>query len=113
MRSRRSTIRKNTTSSYWVLLFSGIILISVILGTILFGTIRTEAASSEETYKYYTSISIQTGDTLWSIAEQYGTAECGDITDYIEEICSLNHITDDDIHAGQYLTIPYYSTEYK
>lgn len=112
MRSRRSIVRKNYRSSYLALLGCAI-LISVILGTILFGTIRTEAAPSEETYKYYTSISIQAGDTLWSIAEQYRTAECGDITDYIEEICSLNHITDDDIHAGQYLTIPYYSTEYK
>lgn len=113
MRSSRRNARNSQLNPYVILFIFGGILISVIIGFILFGTIRTEAAPSDVTYKYYTSVSIQSGDTLWSIAKEYQTAECGDLTDYIEEICTLNHITDDSIHAGQYLTIPYYSTECK
>ncbi len=113
MRSTGEVSSHRINHFYFVFGLCGTLLASVILGFVLFGTIRTEAAPSEETYKYYTSVSIQAGDTIWSIAKSYRTAECGDLDDYIEEICSLNHISGDDIHAGQYLTVPYYSTECK
>ena len=29
---------------------------------------------------------------------------------YIDEVCSINKISQNEIHAGQYLTIPYYSS---
>ena len=32
-------------------------------------------------------------------------------TDYIDEVKQINHISGDDIHAGEYLTIPYYSAQ--
>lgn len=108
-----------------------LIMISAFAG-ILGDSVRTQAASSKEgvfcqesffvpeascasdapVYKYYTSIQIQKGDTLWKIAGQYRTEECGSMEDYIEEICALNHISRDSIHSGQYLTIPYYSIQY-
>ena len=111
MRNNRSTVTNRNSYTVWMAGF--VLLVLVITSAILFGAIRTEAAPSEETYKYYTSVAIEAGDTIWSIAQEYQTPECGDLTDYIEEICSLNHITDDQIHTGQYLTIPYYSTEQK
>jgi len=30
----------------------------------------------------------------------------------MEEVRDLNHLDSDDIHAGEYLLIPYYSSEY-
>lgn len=80
--------------------------------SILFGTINAQAAPAEPSYKYYTSIQVQQGDTLWDIADTYITDEYNDMNEYIREICSINHIDEDAIHAGQYLTIPYYSAEY-
>lgn len=74
---------------------------------------KSNAASSDNSYKYYTSIEIQKGDTLWSIAEEYITAEYGSVQDYVTEIKALNGLGDDRIHAGQYLTISYYSPEEK
>ena len=40
------------------------------------------------------------------------TAEYEDIDAYIREICALNHIEDSEIHYGQYITVPYYSSDY-
>lgn len=84
----------------------------VVICFLLSGTIRAQAASAEPSYKYYTSICIQKGDTLWSIANTYMSDEYSDIHEYIHEICELNHIEDSEIHYGQYLTIPYYSAHY-
>ena len=58
--------------------------------------------------KYYKSIQIQSGDTLWRIAEQHMSREYDSITDYIIEVKRINNLASDDIQANQYLTIPYY-----
>lgn len=60
--------------------------------------------------KYFKSIVLEYGDTLWGIAAEYkgGYYECSQ--DYIDEVMSINHLTTDKIHAGQYLTVPYYET---
>ena len=38
------------------------------------------------------------------------TEEYRDMNAYIDEVCSINKISQNEIHAGQYLTIPYYSS---
>lgn len=58
--------------------------------------------------KTVTSVYIDEGDSLWSIASEYYTSECGDMKDYIQEISNTNHLNGDTIHAGNYLIIPYY-----
>jgi hypothetical protein len=70
---------------------------------------RKEAASL---YKYYTSVPIHPGDTLWDIASKY----CGNadrLPEYVQELKQINHLKNDEIHAGRYLTVVYYSEEYK
>lgn len=85
----------------------------ILVCSIVFGTIRTSAASAEVPYKYYTSIQIQAGDTLWDIADTYCSPEYDTVSDYIEEVCSINRLSSsDEIHSGQYITVPYYSHEY-
>lgn len=71
----------------------------------------TEDTTSD--YKYYTSIEIQHGDSLWSIAETYVSDEYDSIQDYIDEIKEINHIDGDTITQGSYICIPYYATEFK
>ena len=71
-----------------------------------------KASSLENSYKYYTSVQVKQGDSLWSIANAYMTAECGDVSDYVDEIKELNHLNDDAIHAGEYILVPYYSLDY-
>ncbi len=44
------------------------------------------------------SITAQSGDTLWSIAQAHGTT--------VKELVALNHLTSMEIEAGQQLTLP-------
>ncbi|MDD6193640.1 MAG: LysM peptidoglycan-binding domain-containing protein [Lachnospiraceae bacterium] len=71
---------------------------------------NSSAKEEHETYKYYTSIEIQEGDSLWEIAQEYGAVAHIDSRDYIAEVKEINHLQGDEIHSGQYLTIPYYSS---
>lgn len=59
--------------------------------------------------KYYTSIRIDEGDNLWSIAKTYNHNSGMTTSEYIKELKSMNRLKDDKIHAGNYLTIVYFS----
>ena len=85
----------------------------IVLGSIIYGTIFASAhVGSEESdmqYKYYKSIIIEDGDSLWSIATAYAdhhtsTKAC------MNEIIALNKLTSRTIHTGQHLVVPYYDT---
>lgn len=67
-----------------------------------------DAKNSDNTEKYFKSIMIQEGDTLWDIAYIYMDDNYDSIEDYIEEVKAINNIEEDYITAGCYLTIPYY-----
>ena len=91
---------------------SGFALLSLIV--FFFGAFTSRASESEPSYKYYTSIEVEEGDSLWSIADKYITDEYRNTQQYVDEVSKLNHLSDDDIiHAGEHLTIPYYSAEYQ
>lgn len=57
-------------------------------------------------YRYYKSIQIGAGDTLWNIAETYKD-EGTSTGDYIRDLKEMNHLDSDTIHEGSYLTIAY------
>ncbi len=109
MRSRRVEVR-NQRVTFISILF---VTMFIIIGSVLFGATKAQAAPAEPSYKYYTSIQLEQGDTLWNIAHEYMTDEYASTDEYIAELCALNSISaNDPIHAGQYLTVPYYSNEY-
>lgn len=87
-----------------------LILVIIFIGTGFFSKAETQAAEVPA-YKYYKSIEIQSGDTLTAIANTYISDQYSDINSYIEEVESINGLTSTTIHAGQYLTVPYYSSE--
>ncbi|MBR2404007.1 MAG: LysM peptidoglycan-binding domain-containing protein [Lachnospiraceae bacterium] len=89
-------------------LFCSIVAV-IMMCSVMFGAINTQAAPAETTNKYYTSIQIESGDTLWAIASEYITDDYSDMNEYIREVCSINHISEDEIHAGQYIVVPYYA----
>lgn len=74
---------------------------------------NSSAQEEHKNYKYYTSIQIQDGDSLWAIAREYGSAAHINSREYIAEVKQINHLQGDEIHSGQYLTIPYYATQIK
>ena len=86
----------------------------IIIGSIVFGSVFSSAkdpATDVPQYKYYKSITIERGDSLWSIAEEYCTDDCKDTREYINELKELNALTSETIHEGQHLLVTYYDTE--
>ncbi len=94
------------------LLFA-IVLTGIVAATNLLQTYQAHASSAYEEVVYYKSIKVSEGDTLWDIAGQYMGSEFSDKQSYIEEVKRINHLTDDTIHSGSYLMIPYTETIYK
>lgn len=78
--------------------------------TLSYRSIRTSASSG---LKYYTSVSVESGETLWSLADKYIDYNFyKDRNSYISEVKSINHLDDNGfIRAGQTLILPYYSRE--
>ncbi len=85
----------------------------VVVFSALFFSSRTKAreAESQASYKYYKSIIVEKGDTLWNYAKEYGDKPYySDSSDYVKEVISINSLKNDRITSGQYLILPYYST---
>lgn len=59
-------------------------------------------------YRYYKSILIEPGDTLWEIALEFKDARCSSTQEYVDELMEINGLTSDRIHAGRFLTVSYY-----
>lgn len=94
----------------------GIGIIALILAIVFSATVAATAnagTTESSRYKYYTSIQIEKGTNLWTIAEEYMTEEYSSPREYIKEVMNINHLVDDVIYEGAYLCIPYYSAEKK
>ncbi|OLA75793.1 MAG: hypothetical protein BHW45_04010 [Roseburia sp. CAG:197_41_10] len=87
----------------------GIIVIS--LGILLGSSISAFASAREKAriHKYYTSIQLRQGDSLWELAGEYASTDQSE-QEFIDEVCEVNGISESNIlHSGQYLVVPYYS----
>lgn len=74
------------------------------------------SARAEQTavsYKYFTSIEVHPGDTLSSIAHAYADHHYASVDAYMQEVCAMNHILEDEITAGDYIVVPYYSSSFR
>lgn len=83
----------------------------LILGSGFFGKSLLNTMAEEphppKAVIYYKSIEIEKGDTLWTIAEEYAPSAGMTVTEYIKQLKQMNHLGEDTIHAGCYLTIVY------
>lgn len=71
------------------------------------GTSKASAAPDCEPVRYYTSIKIEQGDSLWAIASRY-KSESESTAEYIDEIIAMNQLSSEQITAGKSLMIYYY-----
>ncbi len=92
---------------------------ALVLGVILaFSVIGTNVKASgsdqaTESYKYYKQIYVESGDTLWNIAEQNTEGSVSDIKAYMDEVRTINSMSKyETLKSGTYITVPYYSSEY-
>ncbi len=70
--------------------------------------------STEVSYKYFTSLEIEQGDSLWSIAQEHINYEYYDcMQEYIDEVMDINQMQTESINVGQCIIIPYFSNIYQ
>ena len=90
-------------------MIAGLILVLAGIAVLLFGqnseTSSVEASTVKQ--KYYTSIEVDNGDTLWSLAEEYGE-RYQDRDVFISEVRTINQLKGDSITAGASLLVPVY-----
>lgn len=91
-----------------------IVVISIIvvsLGILLGSSISAFASAREKAqlHKYYTSVQLRQGDSLWKLAREYAATDQSE-QEFIDEVCEVNGISESNtLHSGQYLVVPYYS----
>ena len=77
-------------------------------------TMNLQAHSENGRYKYYSSVTVHSGESLTSISQKYISDEYKNADSYIKEVCAINNLDEDEtIYAGESLIVPYYSDEYK
>ena len=83
----------------------------IVIFSASYGAIKSNANSK---FKYYTSITVEAGENLWDIADEYIDYDFYENKNkYIAEVKSINHLDESStIVAGQMLIVPYYSAEF-
>lgn len=98
-----------------IFILTGIAVVLVLGFTLSYHALLSQANTElvDVSYKYYTSVQIEPGDTLWTLADRYADKEHYVSQDqYIAEVMSMNHLDDENIYAGNYLILPYYSADF-
>ena len=81
----------------------------VLIICIIFGVNNKKQNPEASNQKYYACITIDEGETLWTIAEEHYSEEYNSYQEYIDEVKFINNLTDDTIYRGAKLVIPYYA----
>lgn len=68
---------------------------------------HAEEKESAQLSRYFTSIQIRQGDSLWDIAGKYAPETGYSVQEYMEELKRMNGLRDEKIHSGEYLTVLY------
>ena len=102
--------RVNKVSRRWIFAVAAAAVLIFLLGFFVGvnNMNEVEARDYRQNQKYYTSIEVEEGDTLWSISEEYMTSEYNDRNEYMNEVRQMNHITGSEIRSGSIILVPYY-----
>ncbi len=88
----------------------------IILGTVSYHGMKSSADTGERdlSFKYYTRITVQSGETLWDIADQFiDYSRYEDKQAYVAEVIHINRLGENAaIRSGQHIVVPYFSSEF-
>jgi len=107
MNRRRNTKKRRQVQIITSML--GVVALTVFALSMSAGKISAESDLSNHTYKYFTTVYVESGDSLWSIASEYATEEYSDLNMYIDEVKQINNLKGIKLQHGSYICVPYYS----
>lgn len=100
--------------NYYIKLFLVSIIIFFIAIFIFFIALSKDAKADDINnvrYKYFHVITIEKGDSIWSLAGESGYEN--ERNEFIKEVMDMNHMKNNSLKEGQMLAVPYYSYEFK
>lgn len=111
MNKRRNTKKRRQVQI--VASMVGVIILTIFTLTVSASEINAVSDTSGIRYKYFTTVYVENGDTLWSIASEYATDEYDDFDMYIAEVKKLNDLKSNTLQHGSHICVPYYSSTHK
>lgn len=99
MKKRYRVASKFRFTVFLVVMF---LLIMTAAGTLL-GFNTVSSASMDQ----YNLVNVESGDTLWNIACEYGPDDM-DVRKVVHDICDVNDISADELTAGSKIIVPVY-----
>lgn len=106
-KNRKKEVRRNV-----ILLFVSFLIIVLCVCFASAFSAQAQDMDTKVSYKYFKSIYIEEGDSLWSIGKEYADEHYSSVASYINEVKRMNSLESDFIKTGSYLIVPYYSTEF-
>lgn len=113
---RRKSVKPKTGNMFGCIAAIILILVCSFGFGSFFSSAHGNAQEDPVNYKYYKSVEIQKGDSIWNIAKSYMGTEYDSVYDYIDELAEINNIDADnldEIQEGDYLMVAYYDAHYK
>ncbi len=86
-----------------------VVIVSAVLSASRSVATANETPDGAVLNKYYKTITISPGDTLWSIAEEYRSGAYRSTAEYVKELRSINNLTSDNIVSGRKLVVAYFA----
>lgn len=115
MRTNKTRIKRQKRRTGFFrkrILFFAVLAVLTTFGTYNgIGQVSAHDGKSEDlsARRYYKSIEVQAGDTLWDIAELYiDEQRYSSVNEYINELIEINQLGSSRIHEGRYLTVVYW-----
>ncbi len=109
-RANRSLARREAQvlTQKWCIALT--VVFAVMVAVMWFSSIQVFEGEEEMVIvnKYYKTICVEAGDTLWDIAGEYVEGTDVSRQEYIEEVCELNGLNPDEIQAGEHIVVAYY-----
>ena len=81
-----------------------VFIVLLISSVVLIGTFASGNTTNSKQNTYYEIHYIKSGDTLWDIAKLYSNSD--NISAYVDEIMTFNHMKNPNIQSGQNIIIP-------
>lgn len=105
----KTSRRLRASERHYRKLFLFLTIVVAVLVLVMLFSGSAHAENSVKTVTTYQTITLEEGDSLWSIAQEHKLPSM-ETADYMEEISSINHLSVNPVlYEGQSLIIPVYT----